>query len=248
MFMEATPPKKQHSLFYAILIFFEIIFLLGFGVGFYTFFVPDNPISQWWKGRATATTEVKDLTEKIGQLAVLPTGEAPTVATVSDRAKLQNQPFFAHAENGDKVLIFANAKKAFLYRPSINKIIEIAPISFTQPNQTAPALKSAVPAAVTAPVIASASAMPVSVVIYNGSKTGDSTAAVEQLLKDKAPNISIASRAKATLSYSKNLVVDLRGNNREMVTILANIIGGEVSAMPSGEAVPKAPILIILGK
>ncbi len=77
----------------------------------------------------TAEQQTKLLIKKIGQLIDLP-AEEPTLATVSNVEKLRNQLFFKKAENGDKVLIFTNAKKAILYRPSANKIIEVAPISF----------------------------------------------------------------------------------------------------------------------
>ena len=42
---------------------------------------------------------------------------------------LKNQAFFANAQKGDIVLIYANAKKAILYDPVGNKIVDTAPIS-----------------------------------------------------------------------------------------------------------------------
>ena len=78
---------------------------------------------------AAAKQETQDLIAKVGQLVVLPTDETPTVATVTDLSKLQDQPFFAGAQVGDKVLIYNNAKKAILYRPATHKIIEVAPIN-----------------------------------------------------------------------------------------------------------------------
>lgn len=71
----------------------------------------------------------KSLIDKVGALIILPDDETPTIATVSDLDKLKGQPFFAKAELGDKVLIYARAQKAILYRPSSNKIIELAPLS-----------------------------------------------------------------------------------------------------------------------
>ena len=73
--------------------------------------------------------ELKSVVEKVGKLVILPDEETPTLATVTDKERLSNQPFYSKAENGDKVLIYTKAKKAFLYRPSINKIIEIAPVT-----------------------------------------------------------------------------------------------------------------------
>lgn len=76
-----------------------------------------------------AAAEKADLIAKVGKLAALPQGEDPTIATVTDPDKLKDQEFFAKAQKGDKVLIYTKAKKAFLYNPSSNKIIEIAPVT-----------------------------------------------------------------------------------------------------------------------
>jgi type II secretory pathway pseudopilin PulG len=72
--------------------------------------------------------DAQELKTKVGQLVELP-NEQPTIATVNDVTKLQNQQFFAKAQNGDKVLIFKEAKRAVLYRPSTNKVIESAPVN-----------------------------------------------------------------------------------------------------------------------
>lgn len=79
--------------------------------------------------QALLQQETTDLLAKIGKIVDLPEGETPTIATVQDATKLKEQPFFSGAENGDKVLIYTEAKKAFLYRPSTNKIIGIAPVT-----------------------------------------------------------------------------------------------------------------------
>ncbi len=82
-----------------------------------------------------AQKEIDTITEKVGLLMDIPS-EAPTIASISDASKLRSQAFFAKAQNGDKVLIFNAAQKAVLYRPSTNKIIEVAlykpPVANTQ--------------------------------------------------------------------------------------------------------------------
>jgi hypothetical protein len=94
----------------------------------------------------TAQQEQQKLITKIGTLTVLPKNETPTVATVTDITKLKDQAFFANAQNGDKVLIYTQAKEAYLYRPSTNKLINIAPVNIgdsttgtTTPAKTTPA-------------------------------------------------------------------------------------------------------------
>lgn len=76
-----------------------------------------------------ARAETDRLKQEVGKLIELPADESPTVATVVDASKLKSQAFFAKAENGDRVLMFPKAKKAVLYRPSTNKVIEVAPIN-----------------------------------------------------------------------------------------------------------------------
>ena len=79
--------------------------------------------------------EVKHVVEEVGKLIVLPEGEEPTLATITDKEKLKDVSFFSKAENDDKVLIYVNARKAFLYRPSTQKIIEVATLNLnTSPS------------------------------------------------------------------------------------------------------------------
>lgn len=83
-----------------------------------------------------ARKEVDALVIAVGKLIALPTDEVPTVATVTDTEGIKDQPFFVNAKVGDKVLIYANAKKSILYRPSENKIIEVGAVNVSQTQQT----------------------------------------------------------------------------------------------------------------
>ena len=80
--------------------------------------------------------EVTDLVARVGDLMFLPQNETPTIATVSDPAALNSQPFFMNAQKGDKVLIYNQARKAILYNPTENKIVEVAPINIGSQTQT----------------------------------------------------------------------------------------------------------------
>jgi hypothetical protein len=78
---------------------------------------------------AANAAQTATLVEQVGKLMVLPAGQTPTVATVSDKSKLASQPFFKDAKNGDQLLIYSEAKEAIIYRPSDNKIINVGPIA-----------------------------------------------------------------------------------------------------------------------
>lgn len=79
--------------------------------------------------QAALVKETKDLVAKVSKLVVLPTNEQPTIATVSDPVALKDQPFFVNAQKGDKVLIYTNSKKAFLYSVTLNKMLDVAPLN-----------------------------------------------------------------------------------------------------------------------
>ncbi len=79
-----------------------------------------------------AQDEITSVIQSVGKLIVLPQDEVPTLATVADPQKLQGQTFFAAATKGDKVLIYTKAKKAILYNPTKNIIVEVAPLNLGQ--------------------------------------------------------------------------------------------------------------------
>ncbi|MBI2587216.1 hypothetical protein HYW29_00155 [Candidatus Amesbacteria bacterium] len=90
----------------------------------------------YWKSRPEpspsalpAAVDNTQLLEKISSIIQLPI-EAPTIATITDKTKLAGQAFFTLAENGDIVLIYSRAQKAYLYRPGTHKILDVAPINF----------------------------------------------------------------------------------------------------------------------
>lgn len=73
--------------------------------------------------------KISEVVEKVGKLIDLPQGEVPTLAEVSDAEALKDQPFFANAKNGDQVLLYTVAEKAFLYDPKADMIVEVASLN-----------------------------------------------------------------------------------------------------------------------
>lgn len=213
---------------------------------------------QYKKSQAEKTTTASDVektSEAVAKLMELP-AEAPTLATVSDAEKLKNQPFFENAKNGDKVLIFKTARKAILYRPFTNKIIEVGPIQIEEPSVAGTATVSGQivsPTSILSPTIeATPTAVPtkdtrIAVAVYNGTKVnGLSKKTADNLLKEFS-DIKIQSTGNAAGDYTKTLVIDLSKKQKEKAAAIAKFLKGEVTMLPKGEATPAADILVILG-
>lgn len=185
---------------------------------------------------AVAREEVKNLVEQVGKFIELPPNEEPTVATVSDKDKLQDQPFFARAENGDKVLIYTQTKKAILYRPSTNKIIEVAPINIgsseASTNSTSPAPE------------------PLRLALYNGTTVSGLTKKSEEEIKQQLPAITVVAKETAnSTNYKTTLVIDLTGTRGDDVKRIIALFGGSVGGLPESEKKPAgADILVIIGQ
>ena len=104
-----------------------VLFIAATSVAVY-FFAQNKDLKETTKQPASAEDEEKRVITKVEKLYNTP-DEAPTIAQVEDRTKVQNQAFFKDAKNGDYVLIYQNARLAILYRESTNKIVNTGPIS-----------------------------------------------------------------------------------------------------------------------
>lgn len=183
---------------------------------------------------AITAEETQQILGRVGKLIRLPQGETPTIATVSDKEKLKDQPFFANAKNGDKVLIFTNARKAILYDPVANVIVDTAPINVGSPSASTPQPTSA----------------EIRVTLLNGTNITGLTLKTEKPLKDKFPTITVSGRDNAKRKdYKENLVIDLTGSRAQEALSIASFVKGKISSLPAGEATPPdTDILIILGE
>jgi hypothetical protein len=258
-------PKKLSAKMVVFLVV-VVILLIGVAPGYYFYLQYQNTQKLLENPTEAAKAEVENITEKVGKLILLPKDEDPTLATVSDKTKLANQAFFVHAENGDKVLIFTKSKKAYLYRPSINKVIDIAPVNIgsqappqqpvsiatsttPSPSGKAPSVSpsgkpSATPTLTPTPTSAF---KPVNVALYNGTKTIGLAANVQTKLKTSAPNVTVVNKANAAGNYTETLVVDFTGKFNKEAQQLAKLTGGSLGVLPKNELKPTADILIILG-
>ena len=190
-----------------------------------------------------AKVEADQLISQISKFMDLPTDEAPTIATVLDKSKLTDQVFFKNAENGDKLLAYTKAKKAILYRPSTNKIIEVAPIFINQQEGVSPTEQP------NAQVSITPEALSLRIAYMNGTETVGLSGQAEKIVKTTYTNYQTVDISNASQkNYKANLVVDLSGKYQKEVNELAQLLGGKVSLLPEGEIRPDADILIISGK
>lgn len=67
---------------------------------------------------------------------VLPTGR-PMIFSFFELGALTKQPFFARAKPSDKLIIFQNEKKAILFDPIAQKIVNIGPLFIVPATQEA---------------------------------------------------------------------------------------------------------------
>jgi hypothetical protein len=123
------------------LVFEAALILLALGLGLWTWqlytdrtALRNHVSSLEANPQLTIQKQTDELIRRIGLLVALPSGETPTIANVSDAKQAKQQsPFFNTAENGDKVLMYVKAGEAILYRPTTNKIILVAPLTFNGP-------------------------------------------------------------------------------------------------------------------
>lgn len=203
-------------------------------------------------GAEVSDAEIGEVVKKVERHIVLPKNETPTLATVSEKEKLSGQQFFAMSENGDKVLVYVNSKKAILYRPRIDKIIEVSPITV---NEDQTPLQNNIQSnnresTNTTPVTSQASTQPetISVEIRNGSQIAANLSIIQERLRQQS-GISLASvDTDAKREYDRTIVYlinkDKESRAKEIAASLKSVYETE---LPSDEPLPEADILVIIG-
>lgn len=113
-------PKKRLSKIILLLISYVIVAVIV-----WKFTLKTQESTEYQQEQARKQVEV--IVKKVSRIAVLPTSETPQIAVIQDVDILKkNQDFFIDAQNGDKILVYAQARKAIIYRESEDKIVNIA--------------------------------------------------------------------------------------------------------------------------
>lgn len=123
--------KKRFGKKKLVNVLLVLLVLAGFGLSAFLYTQMQtlkNDPKTLQQAQQSKTNAIKD---KVAKLISVPADETPILATVDNKEKLKDQPFFKDAQNGDYILMFAQSKKAIIYRESENKLVNVGPIAIT---------------------------------------------------------------------------------------------------------------------
>jgi hypothetical protein len=175
---------------------------------------------------SSAKSDMIQAVSRVDKLMLVPSDETPTYGTVADITKLKDQVFFKAASNGDEILIYEKAMLTILYRPSINKIINVGPLIVGSHGS---------------PYITSR------IAIKNGTNDLQIGDEVSAKLKKLYPNATILATQAASRSYQTSIAIDLTKKNQPLDEQVADSLGIKAGTPPLGESMPDGDILIIVG-
>ena len=190
--------------------------------------------------------EVQGYLDVLQAIVLVPLDEAPTLATVMDVSKLTNEAFFMKAQVEDKLFVYQQAQLAILYRPSVQKIVNMA----TLLDQSGGKAKTPSPAQVKG---ASAQAsdgaqLQYKLAIYFASDSASLRAKVGKALST-IPTVEVTQEALTRgTEYKGVTIVDIKGGQSTIVAELVRKLGGKVGTLPEEEDKPEADILAIVAE
>jgi hypothetical protein len=198
---------------------------------------------------AAVQKDVEELIEKVSRLTDLPEGEEPTVATINDIDTIRDQSFFRNGQNGDRVLIYTEARRAILYRPETDKIIEVGPVNIGEQEDLDAEGQVEGDEESDEESSESEASAGIRLALSNATSTAGLTVAATDELAEKLPelDLDVVSRIDANNESDTTIVVDLSEELAGAAQQIADTLGGGVGEMPEGESTPDADILVILG-
>ncbi len=179
---------------------------------------------------------------------ILVPDELPTLAEVTDPAELASVPFFKLALQGDKLLVFPTSGLAVLYRPEVDRIVNVAVID-SGAETVADGSGSAAVADGATTTETAIPLTPPKIAFYNGtSVVGLAKQTAEQLQQsfgsfEQAGLVSAVKR-----DYVQTVVTDFSGTRGAEAQKIAELLGGVVGIWPEGEAIPSAEIGVMVGQ
>jgi hypothetical protein len=164
----------------------------------------------------------------VGKHIVLPTGETPTLATITGHDKLDHSSIlYTKGKDGDRVLIYVQAGFVYIYRPSIDRIVAVGPVSV---DQGIPESKNT------------------SITIVDST----SRPTIAQQVKDKIQTAYPFSKVSIGSSTNKpnfpyTLIIDNTDNKDNLVNDLSSLLNAKRGVVPLSEDKLSGDMEIIIG-
>ena len=171
-------------------------------------------------------------------ISVPMSGDIPTFALVDDLTKVSNEPFFRNVQVGDTLFVYPKSKIAILFRPSNQKIINMADIS--APAAGAATAQQSAPSESPAP-----SSRPQKVQMYFSTLDVNAQSAQKVRLQG-LPNITVLGEKTIEPGIvTKSRVINVSGDATRAREI-ANLFDAELGGLPETVSAGDADIVVIL--
>jgi len=227
---KTVQPKRQMGKHHATTTFIFLVLIAIIAITGYMYYQTRQQLKRLSTPegqRAVAQQEVKDIVGRLGKLTLLPS-EDPVIATILDAKYLATQSaFYKDAQNGDKVVVYPKAQKAFIYSVDRNIIVNAGPLVIDQ-NQ--------------------AQQQQVKIEIRNGTTSTGAGVNLKQQLIAQGLNVTSVGDA-LDKTYPQTMVIANNANiSKDSIAQFAQKIGAVVQTqLPPGEPTSKADIVIIIG-
>lgn len=164
----------------------------------------------------------------VGQLMLLPTNEKPTIATVEDKAEIKDKFLAAHAQDGDRVLIYAKNRLVIVYRPGIHKIAAVGAVTADQ---------------------AAVEAQNATLTVLDGDSNPTKTQTVIATIKAAYPNLKVTNGGEANRKdFPYTIVIDYTNQKDNLQAALVTALSGKRGIQPPSEDKASTNLLLIVGK
>ncbi|MCX7997205.1 MAG: hypothetical protein N2691_05660 [Patescibacteria group bacterium] len=184
-----------------------------------------------------AKLQAERIVSRVSRLMDMPSTERASVAVLGARSDEQYRDFFSQAIPGDAVIIFPQARRAILYRDSIDRIIDI--VTLASAERVSPPSGAQEKSVVR---------YPLRMAILNGGAPAGSEQLAGEIIQDAIAGLipEYAGAAKAN-NYTRTIVINLSGVPETVLEDVARAIGGTITTLPSYETAPDTDFLVILG-
>jgi hypothetical protein len=179
--------------------------------------------------RDSGEREVQRLLLDLSPHIIMPQGELPALATITDKSILNQGGVLKDAKNGDELLLYYESGKVYVYRPSVRKVVAVGPLTIDPSAQQVAGT---------------------TITLRNGSGNNEKFSEILKRVKQRYPSAVISDEGPAARSdYPKTIVIDLTddGKKVEFTKAIGELIDGQSGILPIGEQKPAKDILIIVG-